>query len=166
MKSEPISPLVLPTKPNKHPAITNTKCRKFKKDEGKRTARTVCVQIQEIPAFSYKCSSCIKHVTATTCLVSFSFAWQRVNARTHTHEYTHLRRRQRALSRKNKPQNKTEAEQQNHNDSRVTGTNLRLDLKHNAAVVIGKTLNSRLNYLWNQANLVSDDLWGKQHSSR
>lgn len=91
MKSEPISPLVLPTKPNKHPAITNTKCRKFKKDEGKRTAGTVCVQIQEIPAFSYKCSSCIKHVTATTCLVSFSFAWQRVNARTqiHTHANTH-----------------------------------------------------------------------------
>lgn len=53
----------LPTKLNKHPAITNTKCRKFKKDGGKRTVGTLCVQIQEMPAFSDKCSSYIKHFT-------------------------------------------------------------------------------------------------------
>lgn len=129
MKSEPISPLVLPTKPNKHPAITNTKCRKFKKDEGKRTAGTVCVQIQEMPAFSYKCSSCIKHVTATTCLVSFSFAWQRGNAHTQIHTHTQIYTPPTEASElchvRTSRRIKTEAEQQNRSDSRVTGTNLR-----------------------------------------
>lgn len=74
-----------PTKPNKHPAITDTKCRKFKKDGGKRTAGTVCVctQVQEMPAFPDKCSSCIKHFTPPT----ISGAVLRMTT-TKTHTYT------------------------------------------------------------------------------
>ena len=91
----PISP-VSPTKPNKHPAIADTKCRKFKKDEGKRTAGTVCVQIQEMPAFSYKCCSCIKHFPLATTVFCMT-----TNTQTHTHTHTHLQWRQKQAPERN-----------------------------------------------------------------